>query len=89
MNELSPKVILIMSEEGGFVDAMENWYYLWVLDPRVLKVYHKPAEFDPPLPQLLSLIMPDVLIQQIHAARRKSSKCRRRPRVSSSERRAS
>src|SRR5688572_2459296 len=62
MHERGAEVILVVRKKGRSVGMMEQRNNVRVLDPRTSKVADKEAKFDPPLAQLLTLVVPDVLI---------------------------
>lgn len=88
MHQFAPKVVLIVRKEGDMLDTMEDRNDLGILNARMFEIYNQAPKLNAPFAQLITLILSDVFIQQIHAARRKSSRRRKRPCASRSERRA-
>src|SRR3989441_1796995 len=82
------EVILVVRKEGRVFAAMKKRDDFGILDAGTRPIADEEPEWDAPFTQLLALIVPDVFIQQIHAAAGNSSGWRRRPCRSSKERRA-
>src|ERR1043166_6553529 len=79
--------IIVRKECRGFA-AMKKRDDFSILDAGTRQIADEEPEWNAPFTQLLALIVPDVFIQQIHAAAGNSSGWRRRPCLSSKERRA-
>src|SRR5437867_12950635 len=68
MEELAFEVITIVREKSGTVGTVKQRNHVRILDAGAGEAPREPPEADAPLAQEFSLILPDVLIQQIHAA---------------------
>ena len=86
MNQGAFEIVLVMSEENRAIAVVEQRDDVRILDARPRQIADQEPERDAPFPQLFALIVPDVFIQQIHAAAGNSSGWRRRPCLSSKER---
>src|SRR6266404_2063688 len=67
------EVILVVSEEGRVLAAMKKRDNVSILNAGTRQIADQEPERDTPFTQLLALIVPDVFIQQIHAAAGNSS----------------